>query len=54
MNNTYPIDTEKHIHAAWSSIHHERDAAFSSPADVACIERRIQQAAAAQGINLGS
>jgi len=54
VNNKYPIDTEKHIHAAWSYIHHERDAAFYSPDDVACIERRIQQAAEANGITLGA
>ena len=53
VNNKYPVDTPAHIHAAWSYIHHERDAAFYSPDDVACIERRIQDAAAAQGITLG-
>jgi hypothetical protein len=53
VNNKYPIDTPEHIHAAWSYIHHERDAAFYSPEDVACIERRIEAAAAAQGITLG-
>jgi hypothetical protein len=53
VNNKYPVDTPAHIHAAWSYIHHERDAAFYSPADVACIERRIQDAAASQGITLG-
>jgi hypothetical protein len=45
---------QKHIHAAWSYIHHERDAAFYAPDDVACIERRIQEAAAEQGITLGA
>ena len=49
----YPVDTPVHIHAAWSSIHHERDAALYSPGDVACIERRIRQAAESQGITLG-
>jgi hypothetical protein len=53
VNNKYPIDTPEHIHAAWSYIHHERDAAFYSPEDVACIERRIEAAAAVQGITLG-
>jgi hypothetical protein len=47
-------DTLGHIHVAWSYIHHERDAAFYSPDDVACIERRIREAAAAQGITLGA
>ena len=54
VNNKYPVDTEKHIHAAWSYIHHERDAAFYSPEDVACIERRIQEAATEHGITLGA
>jgi hypothetical protein len=53
VNNKYPVDTEKHIHAAWSYIHHERDAAFYSPEDVRCIESRIEEAAAAKGITLG-
>lgn len=54
VNNTYPVDTPAHMHAAWSYIHHERDAAFYAPEDVACIERRIRQAAEAQGITLGA
>lgn len=53
VNNKYPVDTPAHIHAAWSYIHHERDAAFYSPEDVARIERRIQDAASEQGITLG-
>jgi hypothetical protein len=53
VNNKYPVDTPEHIHAAWSYIHHERDAAFYSPDDVSCIERRIREAAATQGITLG-
>lgn len=53
VNNKYPVDTPAHIHAAWSYIHHERDAAFYSPEDVACIERRIREAAESQGITLG-
>jgi hypothetical protein len=54
VNSKYPVDTPEHIHAAWSYIHHERAAAVYSPDDVACIERRIREAAAAQGITLGS
>jgi hypothetical protein len=53
VNNTYPVDTPEHIHAAWSYIHHQRDAAFYPPQDVACIERRIREAAASQGIMVG-
>jgi hypothetical protein len=54
VNNKYPVDTPAHIHAAWSYIHHERDAAFYSAADVACIERRIRAAAESLGITLGT
>jgi hypothetical protein len=54
VNNKYLIDTDKHIHAAWSYIHHERDATFYPPEDVACIERRIREAAEANGITLGA
>jgi hypothetical protein len=53
VNNKYPVDTPEHIHAAWSYIHHERDAAEYAPDEVACIERRIREAAASQGITLG-
>lgn len=53
VNNKYPIDTPEHIHAAWAYIHERRDQAFYSPQDVTCIESRIQQAAADQGITLG-
>ena len=54
VNNKYPVATPAYIHAAWSYIHHERDAAFYSAEDVACIERRIREAAAEVGITLGS
>ena len=54
VNNTYPGDTPAHIHAAWSAIHHQRDAAFYSADDAACIERRIREAAQLQGITLAS
>ena len=53
VNNRYPVATPEHIHAAWSPIHHERKAAFSSAEDVACLERRIREATEAQGITLG-
>lgn len=41
VNSKHPVDTPGRIHAAWSSSHHERDAAFYSSEDVACVERRI-------------
>lgn len=53
VNNKYPVDTPEHIHAAWSFIHEARNQEFYSPQDVACIESRIRDAAAAQGITLG-
>jgi hypothetical protein len=53
VNNKYPVDTPEHIHAAWSYIHEARNQAFYSSDNVACIERRIRDAAAAQGITLG-
>jgi hypothetical protein len=53
VNNKYPVDTPEHIHAAWSYIHEARNQTFYSPDDVACIERRIRDAATAQGITLG-
>lgn len=54
VNNRYPIDTDKHIRAAWSYIHHERDAAKYSAAEVALIKDRIKQAARDHGINIES
>lgn len=54
VNNKYPIDTVKHIHAAWSYIHHKHDAGMYSDTDVSCIESRIQDAATSQGITLGT
>ena len=53
-NKKYPVDTDKHIRAAWSYIHHENDAAKYSPEDVAAIKRRIEAAAKKQGIELHS
>lgn len=52
VNNKYPINTHEHIEAAWMLIHMQRDQAFYSPEDVACIERRIKEAGAAFGLTL--
>lgn len=54
VNHKYPIDTDKHIRAAWSYIHHENDAARYSPDEVELIKSRIKQAAAAHGIAIES
>ena len=54
VNNKYPVDTPEHITAAWSLSHlHSSEDKYSAQ-DFACIERRIQEAAAAQGIALGA
>ncbi len=53
-NKKYPIDTDKHIRAAWSYIHHDNDAAKYSPDDVAKIKHRIETAAKQHGIELHS
>ena len=52
VNNKYPVNTREHIEAAWLLIHMERDQAFYSPQDVACIESRIREAGAAMGLDL--
>lgn len=52
VNSKYPVDTREHIEAAWRYIHQERDQAFYSPQDVACIESRIKEAGAAMGLTL--
>jgi hypothetical protein len=54
VNNTYPLDTPEHIKAAWSLSHLHSSEDKYSRQDFECIERRIQEAAAAQGITLGS
>lgn len=52
VNSKYPVDTREHIEAARRYIHQERDQAFYSPQDVACIESRIKAAGAAMGLTL--
>jgi hypothetical protein len=54
VNNKYPIDTAKHIRAAWSYINHPRDAAKYSKEEVAKIKRRIKAAAKKAGIEISS
>jgi hypothetical protein len=54
VNNKYPLDTPEHIKAAWSLSHLHSSEDKYSPRDFTCIERRIQEAAAAQGIALGA
>lgn len=40
-NKKYPIDTEKHIRAAWSYIHMPKNAAKYGSGDVAAIKKAI-------------
>lgn len=52
VNNKYPIDTEAHIRAAWSYIHHADNAAKYDQDEVEKIKARIQRAAKKQGVEV--
>lgn len=43
-NKKYPVDTEKHIRAAWNYIHMPKNAAKYSPAEVSAIKSKIVSA----------
>jgi hypothetical protein len=45
VNKKYPIDTEKHVRAAWSYINKEDNAAKYDADDRKAIRSRIQKAA---------
>ena len=45
VNNKYPIDSEKHVRAAWSYINHEDNAAKYDKDEVKVIKDRIKKAA---------
>lgn len=45
VNNKYPIDTEKHVRAAWSYIHQKDNAAKYEKDEVELIKSRIVRAA---------
>ncbi len=45
VNNKYPIDTEEHVRAAWSYIHHKDNAAKYDKDEVESIKSRIRKAA---------
>ena len=45
VNKKYPIDTEKHVRAAWSYINHKDNAAEYQKGDVETIKGRIKRAA---------
>ena len=52
VNNKYPIDTEKHVRAAWSYINHEDNAAEYHKDEVGLIKKRIVRAAKSFGIEI--
>lgn len=45
VNNTYPIDTPKHIRSAWSYINHKDNVAKYDKDEVETIKDRIMKAA---------
>jgi hypothetical protein len=45
VNKKYPIDTEEHVRAAWSYIHHKDNAAKYEKSEVETIKDRIKRAA---------
>ena len=45
VNNKYPIDSEKHVRAAWSYINQEDNAAKYDADDLKTVRKRIIQAA---------
>ena len=51
-NNKYPIDTPKHIRAAWRYINQEDNAAKYEPEEVETIKGRIKRAASKHDIEI--
>jgi hypothetical protein len=54
VNNKYPIDTPKHIRAAWSYINREDNAAKYSNDEVELMKSRIKRAAKQHEIDIES
>jgi hypothetical protein len=54
VNKKYPIDTDKHIRAAWSYINHKDNAAEYDADEVKTIKNRIKRAAKAHDIEIES
>ena len=52
VNNKYPIDTPKHIRAAWSYINHQDNAAKYDKDEAATIKGRIVKAATKHDIEI--
>ncbi|MEO7718914.1 MAG: DUF6582 domain-containing protein [Capsulimonas sp.] len=53
-NHKYPIDTEKHIRAAWGYIHHKDNAGKYDAEEVETIKGRIKLAAKKKGVEIES
>lgn len=54
VNHKYPIDTEDHVRAAWSYIHHKDNADKYDADDVERIKNRIRKAAEKFSVELSS
>lgn len=52
VNKKYPIDTPKHIRAAWSYINHPDNAAKYDQDEVKTIKARIERAAKQHDIEI--
>lgn len=52
VNSKYPVDTPKHVRAAWSYIHHQNNAAKYKTEEVEIIKKHIRSAAKKHGVEL--
>ena len=52
VNNKYPVDTEKHVRAAWSYINQNDNADKYDAGEVKTIKNRITQAARKHGVEI--
>jgi hypothetical protein len=54
VNKKYPIDSEKHVRAAWSYINHEDNARKYDRDELSTIKERIKRAAKKHGVEISS
>ena len=52
VHHKFPIDSDKHIRAAWAFIHTKKNKAMYTKAELIVVMNRIRDAAKAQGIHL--
>ena len=52
VNNKYPIDTPKHIRAAWSYVNHPDNASKYAKKEIQTIKGRIKRAAQKHGVEI--